>query len=361
VIGKLLGEWMNRARLKSLTHPTSERPYTSRLKAGLALEKSGYSAEAASVYRELLSKEPHNVDLIHLLGNAALSRGNLSEAIELLQRAVNLAPGSAVIHCHIADAYTASGDIELAVEHYKRALAIDSLLAPASINLGHALCAAGQLEAAAISFRRALRLQPDSAELHASLARVLRDLGQCEAALVACEQALVHRPDFAEAHVQLGHTLRDLGRSHQAVAAYRCAVKWLPQAPETHLHLGNALFLDGLSVEEALKHFERALELQPDFNEARFNLALIRLARGDYEHGWPEYDLRVLRPEWSSRPQAVTRWQGEALRCRKVLIYGEQGLGDEIKTRISNLSAQSAACRCTSGARVRIFHVTAAT
>ena len=351
MLGKLIKDLLRGTRSRRLPHSPLTPRDTDRLKTALALEKAGRAADAERIYRELLLDHPDHVDLLHLLGNALKMQGSYAEAIEYLQRAAALAAGSAELHCHLADALAANGELAPAVESYKRALEVDPALAPASICLGHALRKLGELAAAAAAFRRAIELLPGRADVYVALAGVLRDLGQCDEALAACTRAIEIQPDFADAHVNMGHTLRELGRSAPSIAAYRRAAALCPEVPEVHLHLGNALFVDGYSSEEAERELRWALELRPEFNEARFNLALIRLARGDYVRGWPDYELRLRSPDWPRRAQEFPQWTGGMLGGKKLLVYAEQGLGDEIMfaSCIPDLAATGAQCvvECT--------------
>ncbi|MEO8442713.1 MAG: hypothetical protein ABI547_09515 [Betaproteobacteria bacterium] len=119
------------------------------------------------------------------------------------------------------------------------------------------------------------------------------------------------------------------------MAAYRRAVDLRPDEPDAYLHMGNALLLDGHGAAEAAKYFTRALELRPAFEKARFNLAVTQLACGNLTAGWKDFDLRF-DPEFGSQqvPYFVfsqPAWQGENLRGKSLLVWGEQGVGDQIQ------------------------------
>ena len=52
--------------------------------------------------------------------------------------------------------------------------------------------------------------------------------------------------------------------------------------------------------------------------------------RADYSAGWPDYETRLQSAELSPRPRRYIRWDGASPAGLTLLVYGEQGLGDEI-------------------------------
>ena len=82
--------------------------------------------------------------------------------------------------------------------------------------------------------------------------------------------------------------------------------------------------------DEAMKHYDEAIRLRPDFGEARRNRALGWLAHGDFDRGFPEMEWRLLtrtppgfkfpRPRWAGEPLEGARFyftssRGSVTRC----------------------------------------------
>ncbi|AFU19257.1 tetratricopeptide repeat protein [Actinobacillus suis] len=83
----------------------------------------------------------------------------------------------------------------------------------------------------------------------------------------------------------------------------------------------------------ALKDAEKTLELAPDFAMAWCNKAFILNTLGRYEEGWQAYEWR-----WKTDVETfqdtgwpIPRWQGEDIGQAKLLVYAEQGFGDNIQ------------------------------
>src|SRR5262249_52711066 len=85
--------------------------------------------------------------------------------------------------------------------------------------------------------------------------------------------------------------------------------------------------------DEALASYDKALALKPDYAEAHWNEALLRLLTGDFSRGWGKYEWRWETKEFPSKRPDVNAppWQGEELRGRRLLVFSEQGLGDVIQ------------------------------
>jgi Tfp pilus assembly protein PilF len=259
--------------------------------------KMGRLIEAERLYREILAIRPRNADSLHLLGLIAYEWGNLDAAAELMREAISIHASGASYHLNLGNVLQAQGKLEEAVVEYRAALAIRPNLPEIHINLGNVLQAQQALDEAILSYQRALVLEPRSAEAFYNLGNARQTQGELEDAVRCYEQALAINPDHAKAHHNLGRTLGDLGRP-----------------------------------DEAFAQFQRALSLAPDHPEIAFQAALAQLARGDFSLGWLNYEQR-----WRSRvhdtqmrdyPQPL--WTGEELRSDRLLVWGEQGVGDEI-------------------------------
>jgi hypothetical protein len=99
---------------------------------------------------------------------------------------------------------------------------------------------------------------------------------------------------------------------------------------EAHNSLGSALSAWG-QIEDALAHYEIAIALKPDYVDAHWNRALVRLLQGDYERGWPDYEWRWRCRHWQRPNFAQPVWEGGSLEGKTILLYAEQGLGDTLQ------------------------------
>ena len=88
-----------------------------------------------------------------------------------------------------------------------------------------------------------------------------------------------------------------------------------------HTHAGD--------YDKALPLYDRALAILPANPAALGNRSMVDLAVGNWERGWAGYDQHLkLNTRRSRTYKDVPEWDGSP--GKTVIVYGEQGLGDEI-------------------------------
>ena len=119
------------------------------------------------------------------------------------------------------------------------------------------------------------------------------------------------------------------GDSARAVQWLSEAVGRAPQDASLWAGLGVALRFEA-RLDEAAQAFEQALQLQPGRPDVQVYLGMVRLAQGRQEEGWPLYQARWRSPHWTERMRYPLQalWQGRVGRGTRLLLWGEQGLGD---------------------------------
>jgi Flp pilus assembly protein TadD len=138
-------------------------------------------------------------------------------------------------------------------------------------------------------------------------------------------------PMSAEARFNFGVSLFDLERFDDAETALRRAVEMKPDAAWTHLRLANVLHAVG-RWREAEASYVKALSLDPNSHRAQLDLGHLYLGLGDYPRGWPLYEARKQVPGQNADPLPLDgEWQGEPLAGKSVLVWPEQGFGDQIQ------------------------------
>ena len=336
---------------------------------GVSLAKLGRHEEAVASYRRSLAFAPDNKQTYHNLGNSLIELGRVQEALAAYDGVVAqpdpnadsmINRGNALLELKRYDEALASYDE--AIAGYDQALAATPELVMAFVNRGQALrelqrhgealdCyekalrlapnhvealtgkglaldALERSEEALGCFDAALSFKPDDAGIVSERCAALHHLRRFDEALTASERAIALDPREAKAHYSLGAALHALGRYDEAAASYRTALELAPETGMVHKNLGGAL-LASERYDEAVASFNRAIELGAKIEDTLTNRSLAYLSLGQFERGWPEYRHRFKssKSEWRSYPQP--RWEGEAL-DGPLLVWGEQGLGDQI-------------------------------
>lgn len=268
----------------------------------LAIEHHQHArwTQAGDMYRQILAVDPEHADALHLSGLIAYQLGNNGSAVALIAQAIRIRPAEASYH----------------------------------YNLGVLLQAETQLDGAAACYRQALAIKPDYLDVFPNLGAILHEQGRLVEAIACYRQALAIKPDYAVAYCNMGFTLQAQGKIGEAIACYRQALAIKPDYAEAYCNLGVALSEN--RPDEAIVHYRQALAINPDYADARFNLALALLRLGHFEEGWEHYEARfdrrksvrtTIKPELS-----YPQWAGEDLCDKSIVVWPEQGMGDEIQS-----------------------------
>jgi tetratricopeptide (TPR) repeat protein len=290
----------------------------------------GRLAEAADAYRTVLAVDPGHVAARFALGVTLQADGRIEEALSVLGALVEHVPEHREAWFHLGLLAHQLGATPVALDAYlcARRLGLDTV--ELHTNLGIALAQVGRLDEAVATQTRALAMSPDDAGLCLNLALTLRQAGRLEDAATICNRALTIDARCAAAYSLLGGIRVEQRQQDAALEAHRRARALEPQSPIVLNEFANAL-MDDDDIEGALSLYREALERAPKIPALHLHLALALLSAGRLPEGWREYEWRHALPNaqplWKGPGQP---WRGEPIDGRRVLVWREQGLGDEI-------------------------------
>ena len=293
------------------------------------LRLEGKLSEARAAAARAIEREPRLAQAWFNLGAVLSAQGTTAQSIDAYRKALEIQPDLAEAWSNLGGALGARGDASGEIDAYRRALALNPRLAPVWSNLGNALQGAGRLGEAVSACRRATELDPDFAAAWSNLGNALAESGQHGEAVRACETALRLAPGLAEAWSALGGALHGAGRHAEAILAHRRAIEIQPGNAQLRFNLGVTFQHCGESA-EAIACFRRALATSPDHAEAHFELSLALLLTGQLREGWEEYEWRWRRPGAEPWRYDFARWNGDAAKSCRLLLWAEQGIGDQI-------------------------------
>jgi tetratricopeptide (TPR) repeat protein len=341
------------------------------LKAALDHHHAGRRDEAEQIYRAVLRADAGNADALNLLGVLEYERGRNQEALDWLSKAIRVSPKTASFHNNLGLVLVALGKHVEAALRFEQAGQLDARLQDAFYNLGVARQKLGQEDEAIAAYLKSLALAEEPGALN-NLGAAYLKTGWREEAIRCYERAIQLQPEHADALFNLAVALSESGRTKDADAWYqralicyhrelmrqptapvcvnlahillrrfefaeaeqlvRRALELQPDHSAAFNGLGNVLLATG-RPKEAVRAYDRAIQLGGDDPHAYRNRGYARLVLGDFAGGWDDCEYRWLckgvphlRP--SSMPSA---WTDEDLKGRTLLVDNEQGLGDTIQ------------------------------
>ncbi len=214
----------------------------------------------------------------------------------------------------------------------QEALAEDPANVSALNLLGIIASDVGRFDVGVRLLARAISINGNNSGLYINLGNLFDRQGKSKEAEACFRQAITLDPTYAEPYNVLANLCGSAGRHDEAVGLYRKAIAIEPFTPKFRANLGHVIFAEG-DVASAEHEFRGAINLDQNIFLAKVGLALCLLDRGELAEGWELYEAR-LGTERSNSPKryfSLPVWNGEDLSGKSILVWREEGVGDEIK------------------------------
>lgn len=296
-----------------------------------ALLAAGETEKAATEVGTLLSTVGETAGVLRLAAGVEMARGDRDRMLGLLSRAAAAAPDDPAIQREYGTALGAAGRHGDAAAVFQRLLDRDPGDPEISVKLGRELRKHGDLSGARAVLERAVAADPENAEALIGLGLVGRAAGDFEAAQAAYERAVDAAPENPVAHYNLANALFSLARFGDAETHYRRSLDLRPDDRDTRRNYALCLrrlgrYDDSVALSDAL------IGEDPGDATARFNRGLTHLENGRYDLGCRDYAWRWKAGDFDGRWRyfSCPVWSGEPLDGRTLLVWQEQGVGDEI-------------------------------
>jgi len=240
--------------------------FTSLMQTAVGHQRAGRFQDAVVLYEQVLAAQPDQPDALHLLGLALNRLGFPAEALEHVQRAVELMPAHPGFQFSLANLLRASGRLAEAERAFRAVVAAEPADLAARNGLAVVLLELDRSAEAIVELEAALARDPGFVPALDNLAATLLKQKTPEASARAealARRALAIAPDGAESLNNLGGALLQLERNEEAEAPLRRATQVRPDLPSAWFNLGVAA-KRGHKLLLADSALRRALKLVPD-------------------------------------------------------------------------------------------------
>lgn len=263
-------------------------PYVALAEAHAA---SGDQNRALAAYNAALNLAPRQPEALRGASAIYLARQMNDKAAELLEKLIQLTPNDSDAHAQLGAVYAAISKTEAAESHFDSALRLNADNASALTGLANVYLKTARVEKAVPLLNRAVSLARQSYEPWFLLGAAYSSQGKLKEALAAFQRAIDLDNQQPEPHYQSAMVYGKLERKQERDAALRRfrelkeqtqrdeesqrqAARLMEQA-RTEVEKGDVL--------KALGLLTRAVELQPQNDEALFRLAAVQFDLDQHE------------------------------------------------------------------------------
>jgi Flp pilus assembly protein TadD len=295
---------------------------------------------AESLARELVAADRHDEQALYLLARIVFrQKGRAEEAVERMRAVLEIDPANVSYNNDYGVMLASLGRWDEATAAYGMAAVLDPDDFDARFNLALSLMRTGQKERARAELDRVRARHPDLPDVLALEGELLCAEGEPARAVEAFAKAIARGLETSEVYVNLGLAQEDMNRGEEgevcmasAIDSFKRAIELDSCSAEGWNNLGQAYFRLR-RLDEAEEAYRRALGIRPDYAEADLNLGILLLLRGRFSEGWPRYEARWRMPRIArERPKfSLPEWIGDDLGSRTLLVYSEQGMGDNLQ------------------------------
>ncbi len=191
----------------------------------------------------------------------------------------------------------------------------------------------GRLEEAQKFYLLGLSEDFDNADALCLLGSIYLQTGKVGLAANLLKQCLFIKKDHFDAWNNLGNAYLMVNKESDARMCFEQALKIPNRKPTDYANIYNnlaTLHINNSTACEGIPYASKALALDPNQQDAGWNMALLYLEQGIYDKGFDLYNcgFKTKNRVYRDYGREIPYWDGSP--DKTVVVWGEQGIGDEI-------------------------------
>ncbi len=278
---------------------TAQGPWTYYL--AVAQQEQGNLRAAASSLRAVLAQREGNLPAVLRLAGVLAELGETQEARFLYEAGLQSPLGKAAGHAGLGQLDLDERKPEEAIGHFEAALEAQPEATALRYRLGMALRDVGDMDRARELLKEPggqevqfpdplmiqLRLQMEGTGHQAVAGGIAAQQGDLAKAIRSYRDAVTSQPDDLQSRRSLAKALTQSGDLDGAEKEFREIIKRDPSNASAYLELGSLAISKSGDPQAALPHLQKAVDLAPEFREARARLARVLATTGRLEDSIP--------------------------------------------------------------------------
>jgi tetratricopeptide (TPR) repeat protein len=302
--------------------------------------------EAKLDYEAIIKINPDNYENYLEKANFLGVIGEYNEAIEIYNFLLTKDAKNKWVFYNRAITYGKLDDFKKAIADYKESENLGLQTETLFNNLGSAFNSLERYDEAFECYQKAIKINPKYADAYFNYGITYNATKKFDLAINSFIKAIKLNPEYALAFNNIGVTYNALRQYDSAANSYNRAIELLPEYIEALNNRANN-FSDQAKYEEALVDYKKVFSINKNCAAARYNASLTHLNLKNFKEGWELYESRFDNSIYKNENRLLEsrkRLLSFGVKNKKILIFGEQGLGDQIiyltmlKDAISNSS-----------------------
>ena len=237
---------------------------------------------AETILKQILAVNSKEPSALHLLGCIHKDRGQLQEAVDLIQASIREDATNPIPLLNLGKILAVAGQHENAAVVLQESLKRSQKIPETWFCFGNALREIEKIEEAKHAYRNALQLYPAHAGAASNLGALLIDDVELEEAEQLFLKAVEQAPNNVNLRINYGKLLSEKDQHAAAIVQYQIALPLAPHSPELHYNFANSL-KELRGFEEAITNYRKAIEVKPGFVAALSELASELVKRDEFE------------------------------------------------------------------------------
>ncbi|KAJ2119524.1 TOM (translocase of outer membrane) complex component [Coemansia sp. RSA 720] len=222
-------------------------------------------------------------DIYSLRGMFNFLKSNLDQALEDLNKALDVEPSHVRSYLRKANLFTEKKDLEEVSSLLDQAHKADAENAETFFQQGQVHFLKQEFEAASNDYKRAAELDPDFVYPRIQLGVVQFKVGKIEEAMATFDEAMKKFPTRSDLYNYYGEVLAEQGGYDSAIGAFEKAIELDSTNPLPYVNQAISLFQTSGQPDRALTLIREALKVDPECELAVAALSQIYLQMGMFE------------------------------------------------------------------------------
>jgi len=286
--------------------------------------------QAIVCYKQILTIDPQNFLAYLSCANLFFMQDRYDQAHKYYKNAIALNPLSDASYFNQGLLLESEQNYAQAIESYKNACETNPKHHKAILQLAKLLKQENSLQEATHYFHKIISVYPQHFESHYTLAQIYQELDFIEQSLYHYHIAAELQPNNSDLLTDYANLLNKINETEQALELYIKVAQLLPVSAPAQYNVGYT-FKKLNHLKEALPFYEKAVQLDPNSAFMHFGISLAYLTAGNFKDGWREYEYRWNAHDIPKKEYEKPLWNGEPLYGKTILLYAEQGLGDNFQ------------------------------